>query len=317
MRTEEVVYIGIDVSKETLDIDAGEFGVRKIANTPAQVRKALTAIARKAQGRPPHACFESTGAYHGTLAAECPAMGIAYSILNPCTVKCFAKSVAHAKTDAIDASVIRRYAEVRRPAPTPPPRKAIADLDERLLARESIMKGTVALRCVLATIKTPSARTPLKRLIASNEKKVAEYDRLIAAAVRADAEVAGLADALATVKGVGTLTAAKLVAWMPELGTLGRRRAAALAGLAPHTRESGKWKGKSRTGGGRKHVRVALYMCATSAICDNPEMKAFYGRLVARGVPKLVALTAVMRRLLCHLESVAKDYYARRREVPA
>jgi len=317
MRNTEVVYIGIDVSKETLDMDAGDFGIMKIKNTPAEVRKALTAIARKAQGKPLHACFESTGSYHGTLASECPVMGIAYSILNPYKVMCFAKSVAHAKTDAIDASVIRRYAQVRRPAPTPPPRKALVNLDEHLLARESIMKGTVALRCVLATLKTPAAGKPLKRVIASNERKIAEYDRLIAEAVKADAGVAGLADALATVKGVGGLTAAKLVAWMPELGTLGRRKAAALAGLAPHTRESGKWKGKSRTGGGRRHVRTALYMCATSAICANPQMKAFYERLVARGVIKMVALTATIRRLLCHLESVAKNYYAQRKDVPA
>ena len=317
MRNTEVVYIGIDVSKETLDIDAGDFGVMKIENSPAQVRKALMAVARKAHGNPLHVCFESTGSYHGTLAAECPVMGIAYSILNPWKVACFAKSIAHAKTDALDASLIRRYAQVRRPAPTPPPRKALADLDEHLLARESITKSTVALRCVLATIKTPAAGKPLKRVIASNEKKIAEYDRLIAEAVKADAEVAGLADALASVKGIGELTAAKLVAWMPELGTLGKRKVAALAGLAPHTRESGKWKGKSRTGGGRRHVRTALYMCAVSAMSANPEMKAFYQRLVARGVVKMVALTATIRRLLCYLESVAKNYYAQHKDVPA
>ena len=317
MRNADVVHIGIDVSKETLDIDAGDLGVMKIENAPAQVRKALAAIARKAQGKPLHACFESTGPYHGTLAAECPAMGVAYSILNPWKVACFAKSIAHAKTDAIDASLVRRYAQVRRPAPTPPPRKAIAELDEHLLARESIMKGTVALRCVLSTLKAPEAGKPLRRAIASNEKRVAECDRLVAQAVKADAEVAGLAGALAAVKGVGELTAAKLVAWMPELGTLGRRKVAALAGLAPYTRESGRWKGKSRIGGGRKGVRDALYMPATSARCHDPHMRRAYENLRAKGKDHNVAQAAIMRKLLCYLEGVARDYYAKRREVPA
>ena len=133
-----VVYIGIDVSKDTLDIDAGELGSTKIANAPAEVRKALGGISRRAQGRPLHACFESTGPYHGALAAECPAMGIAHSVLNPCKVACFAKSVANAKTDRIDA-------QARRPKPTPPPSATTAALDELVLAREATMRDGVLL----------------------------------------------------------------------------------------------------------------------------------------------------------------------------
>jgi len=317
MKDTGIVYIGIDVSKDTLDIDAGDLGVMRIGNTPAEVRKAVKAITRKAQGRRLHACFESTGQYHAMLEGECRYMGIAHSVLNPYKVACFAKSVAHAKTDAIDAHAIRRYAEVRRPAPTPPPGKAIADLDGLVLLREALVKTNVALRATLETVRRPAAARPVRRAIACGEKQIAEYDRLIAEAVEADKEVSGLVSALSAVKGVGTLTAAKVAAWMPEIGRLGRRKAAALAGLAPHTRESGKWKGRSRIGGGRKGVRDALFMPATVARRHDPYMKRAYERLVGNGKPYKVAMTAIMRMLICHLEAVAKDYYAKRKEMPA
>ena len=317
MKQTDAAYIGIDVSKETLDIDAGEFGALKIANTPAEARKALGGIARRARAADVvtlHICFESTGPYTGALAAECAARGMPYSILNPYRVACFAKSVAQAKTDRIDASVIRRYAEARRPARTPLPDKAAAKLDEFLLARDAVMKCIVATRALLETVKAPAAAKPLERIIAFSEKKIAEYDRLIAGAVHADARTAGLVAALSSVKGVGTLTAAKVAAWMPEIGTLGRRKAAALSGLAPHTRESGKWKGRARIGGGRKCVRDALFMPATVAIRHDPHLRRVYEGHRARGKPHKVALAAVMRKLICHLDRVARDY--RRTQCP-
>jgi transposase len=318
MKNTDVAYIGIDVSKETLDVDAGDSGVLKIANTPVEVRKMLTTITRKAQeGRALQVCFESTGPYAGALIAECQAMGLPYSILNPYKVKHFATSVATAKTDSIDARLIRLYSEVRHPEPTPAPRKALADLDKLVLAREAVMKGTMALRNVLETLKGSCAAKPAERIIAFNMRKVAEYDRLIAEVMNTDMEVSGLADALGSVKGIGKLTAAKVIAGMPELGRLGRRKVAALAGLAPRTRESGQFKGKSRIGGGRKQVRDALFMPATVAIRHDPQMKRLHANLMAKGKPYKVALGAVMRRLLCHLESVAKDYYAQRKEMPA
>ena len=317
MKAAEVVYIGIDVSKETLDMDAGELGVKTIANRPLEVRKTLAAIARKVQaGKALQVCFESTGPYTGALIAQCQATGLRYSILNPYKVKCFATSLAQAKTDAIDARIIRLYSEVKRPAPTPAPRKVLAELDTLVLAREAVMKSIVALRSTLETLKGAAAK-PIRRIIAFNEKRIAEYDLLIAEAVKTDAEVSGLVDALSEVKGIGTLTAAKVVSGVPEIGMLGRRKAAALVGLAPHTRESGKWKGKSRIGGGRRRVRAALFMPATTAIRYNPEMKRVHAHLLDKGKPYKVALTAVMRRLICHLDSVAKDYYAKHREMPA
>jgi len=311
MKDREVVYIGIDVSKETLDIDAGEYGVRKIENTSAKIRPALAAIARKAD-TPPQVCFES-GAYLARLMAECQGQGIAYSVLNPCKVSYFARSIAPAKTDALDARAIRLYAEITRPAPRPPPRPMLTPLRELVRVRGTLKKHIGALHPTLETVTDPDATQFIRSSMAFLEKKVEKCDRLIAEVVKADEEMSGLVDALSGVKGVGTLTAIQMVARMPELGTLGRRKAAALAGLAPRTRESGQWQGKSFIGGGRKEVRTALFMSATVATRHNPEMKALYERLKATGKPHKVALTAVMRRLLCHLDSVARNYHAQRK----
>ena len=316
MKDTQVVYIGIDVSKDTLDIDAGRLGAAKVANAPAEIRGELKALAKKAQGRALHACLESTGRLGDALVAECRRAGVACSVLNPYKVACFAKSVAHAKTDALDAAVIRRYAETRRPEPSPAPSEAAAALDALLVLREALVKAGVVLKAALDAAKAPAAAKPMRRAVACNGKRIAEYDRLIAGAVAADAETAGLVAALASVKGVGTLTAAKVAAWMPEIGTLGRRKAAALAGLAPRTRESGKWKGVARIGGGRKGVRNALFMPATVARIHDPHMRRAFEALTARGKPYKVALSAVMRMLLCRLDSVARDYRAKLKEMP-
>jgi transposase len=306
----EIEYIGIDVSKETLDIDAGSLGAAKIANTPAQVRKTLAQFTRKAT-LPLQVCFESTGPYIRPLVAVCQAKSMPYSVLNSQRVSSFAKALASAKTDAIDAYLIRLYAQVRRPAPTPILRKALVELDKLVLARDAIVKCNVALTGTLETL-TGSPAKLMRRVIAANKKKIDECGRLIAKTVKSDEETAGLVSALTGVIGVGELTAVKVISGMPELGHLGRRRVSSLAGLAPHTRESGHFKGKARTGGGRKSVRDALFMAATVAIRFDPEMKRFHEGLMARGKPYMVALTAVMRKMLCHLESVAKAYYAQR-----
>ena len=322
MKKNEVAYIGIDVSKETLDIDAGEFGgAMKIKNAPADIRKALKAIAGKAKKaqKPPHACFESTGRYGDELAQACRATGTACSVLNPYKIACFAKSIAHAKTDALDASLIRRYAQVRKPEPAPPPNKSAAELGN-LLLRGTLVNAGVLLRAALSSVPgaaRAAAGKPARAAIASNEKQIKEYDRLIAETVKADAELSELCEALRAVKGVGELTAAKLAAWLPEIGTQGRRRAAALVGLAPRTRESGKWKGLSKIGGGRKAVRDAIFMPATSARRHDPRMKAAYDKLIARGKPPKAAQAAVMRMLVCRLESVAKTHRENRAREPA
>jgi transposase len=310
MKQDDVVHIGIDVAKDSLCISTGAPGAVTIPNTPAQIRKALKAVARKAGGTPPHVCFEATGPYTAALAAECRRAGVAHSVLNPQMVRCFAKSMGAAKTDPAGAEMIRRYAQQRRPAPAPAPDAALERIARLAALRDAAVKHLTALRAMLEGYgATPEGRH-VRRAVRDGERQAAQIDADLRAAVGADAGVAGLVRALAAVEGVGMLTAAKLAALMPELGTLGRRGAAKLAGLAPHTRESGRWKGKAFIGGGRKPVRDALYMPALSAMRHNPEIRRFYERLVSRGKPFKVAITAAMRKLLCHLDAVARAYRA-------
>ena len=317
MKQTQVAYIGIDVSKETLDIDAGVLGAMKINNAPAEIRKALKAIARKVGAdATPRFCFESTGPYGNALAAQCHAAGLRCSVLNPYKVACFAKSVANAKTDRIDAALIRRYAEARRPEPAAAPNKALAEVEKLVLTRDALVKCSVILRAVMDTLRGSAGARVMEGVIAFLERKADKYKELIEAAVEKDEEAAGLVKALRKVKGVGALTAAAVAAGMPEIGTLGRRKAAALAGLAPYVRESGMYKGMARIGGGRKRVRTALFMPATVAIQHDPMMKALHQREIAKGKPYKVALTAAMRRLLCRLESVAKEHLAKRGQEP-
>jgi len=139
-------------------------------------------------------------------------------------------------------------------------------------------------------------------------KKIKTLDRLIAEALKGDARLSGLAGALTEIAGVGVLTAAKVVALVPELGTLGRRRSAAIAGLAPFTRDSGRCKGKTFISGGRAEVRRALFMPATVAIKHNPVLKAVYQNLMKEGKAYKVAITAIMRRLFAHMEAVAAKW---------
>jgi transposase len=318
MKQSGVVYIGIDVSKDTLDIDAGDYGVSKIRNAPAEIRRALAALARKAgPGSTPHVCFES-GSYTDALVAACRAQPLPHSVLNPYRVSCFSKALAGAKTDRIDAGIIRRFAAEKAPRPAPPPSKAAAGLDKLLAARGTLRKATAACQNALGTLgKCPGAAGLIAKAVAQNRALTARLDRLIAEAVAADGELAGLTAALETVKGVGPLTAATLAAWMPELGALGRRGAAKLAGLAPYTRQSGKWKGHTWTGGGRKHVRDALFMPATVARMHDPHLRRVYDGLRARGKPYMVAMTAVMRKLIVRLDAAARAYRAGRGDAKA
>ena len=168
--------------------------------------------------------------------------------------------------ERIDARVIRLFAEARKPAPTPPPSASEIALRKLVLARDALTKCVIQLSGTMEGASGGDAGSVLKSMIVQLRKKIKKLDRLIAEALKGDARLAGLADALTGIAGVGVLSAAKVVALVPELGTLGRRRSAAIAGLAPFTRDSGRCKGKTFISGGRAEVRRALFMPATVAI---------------------------------------------------
>lgn len=311
MKDTEIAHVGVDVSKASLSIDAGTLFTGEIPNTPAKIRSALGRLVKRIEpGKTLHVCLEATGPYGEAVLEECHRAGIRVSVLNPAKVRLYAKAVSEsAKTDLIDARMIRLFAEARKPDPAPPPSKARKTLRELLLAREALSGTLVQFAGTLESVGDEAAKA-VEKSAAAIRKQIKILDAAIRRTLKEDEQLCGLSCALAEIEGVGTLTAAKIVAWVPEIGTLGRRRATSLAGLAPFTRQSGTWKGKSFIGGGRSMVRRALFMPATVAKIHNPVLKAVYERLRQNGKPYKVALTAIMRRLFCHMDAVAAAWLA-------
>jgi transposase len=309
MNDRQVVYVGIDVSKDSLSVDAGALFKGDVPNTPAGIRSLVRKIRKRAgDGCVPHFCFESTGPYSESLFIECCGAGAAASVMNPAKVRRYAQAMSEsAKTDPIDARVIRLFAEARKPDPTPPPSASEIALRKLVLARDALTKCVVQLSGTLEGT-SGDAGSVLRSSVVQLRGKIKKLDRLIAEALKGDARLSGLADALTGIAGVGVLSAAKVVALVPELGTLGRRRSAAIAGLAPFTRDSGRYKGKTFISGGRAEVRRALFMPATVAIKHNPVLKAAYQNLRKSGKAYKVAITAIMRRLFAHMDAVAAKW---------
>jgi transposase len=212
-----------------------------------------------------------------------------------------------AKTDPIDAAVIARFAEATRPA-----LRALPDETTRLLAdlvgrRRQIVEMMAAEGQRDRRALDKRLKKSIARLRKALEKELAELDAAIDDSIRGSPAWVEKEDLLASVPGVGPVVARTLIAELPELGTLDRRQIAALAGLAPWTRQSGQWKGKSLIGGGRGAVRRVLFIAAMVAARHNPILKAFRDKLVAAGKPKMVALIATARKLLTILNAILRD----------
>jgi transposase len=300
------VFVGIDVSKDRLDVHvlpSGEaFSVVHDAEGVVLLCERLLAL------KPHTVALEATGGFEVVAAGGLASSGLPVVVVNPAQVRAFARALGQrAKTDPIDAGVIARFAEAARPEVRPMRDAAQRLLSDLVARRRQILQMLGAERQRLGRALEPRLKKSLRRLITALEKELGEIDGDIDQAVRASPVWRRKEQLLQSVPGVGPVTARTLLAEMPELGTLDRRQAAALAGLAPFTRQSGKWRGKSFIGGGRTQVRTALFMAALSAARFNPQLKAFHRRLIDAGKPKMVALIAVARKLLILLNAVLRD----------
>ncbi|MGA7488670.1 MAG: IS110 family transposase, partial [Xanthobacteraceae bacterium] len=212
-----------------------------------------------------------------------------------------------AKTDPIDAAVIAHFADATKPEPRPLPDAATRLLADLVARRRQIIEMIGAERQREARVTIPRLRKSIARLLKTLQKELTSLDADIDDSVRGSPVWREKEDLLASVPGVGPTIARTLIAELPELGQLNRKEIAALAGLAPFTRQSGQWRGRSFIGGGRAVVRTALFMGAMVAKRHNPVLKAFFDRLVAAGKPKMVALIAVARKLLTILNAILRD----------
>ncbi len=241
-------------------------------------------------------------------AAALVGAGLPVVVVNPAQVRSFARALGkRAETDPIDAAVIARFAEATAPEIRPMPDAATRLLADLVARRRQIVDMIASERQRLRHAPPRRVERSIERLLAALEKELADIDHDIDGAVRGSPAWREAEDLLSSVPGVGPVTSRSLIAELPELGTLDRKQIAALAGLAPFTRQSGTWKGKAFIGGGRASVRTTLFMAALVASRFNPVLKAFHRRLLAAGKPKMLALVAVARRLLTILNAIIRD----------
>jgi transposase len=251
---------------------------------------------------------EATGGFESVAAASLAGAGLPVVVVNPAQVRSFAQALGkRAKTDPIDAAVIARFLAATTPELRPLPDEQTQALADLVTRRRQIVQMIVAERQREKRMTARRVKRSIARLLTALEKELSELDRAIDDTIRGSPAWRQTEDLLQSVPGVGPVIARTLIAEMPELGTLDRREIAALAGLAPWTRQSGKWKGKSFIGGGRSSVRTVLYLGALNAGRYNPVLKAFRQRLIAAGKPRIVAAIAVARKLLTILNAIARD----------
>ncbi len=302
----DAIYVGIDVSKDRLDVHVrpgGEaFAVARDGKGLEQLVERLRALA------PTLVAVEATGGFETIVAAAIAGASVPLAVVNPAQVRHFAQAVGkRAKTDPIDAEVIARFAEAVKPQPRALPDEAARLLAELVGRRRQIIEMLVAERQREKRVDAVRVRKSLARHIAALEKELPIIDHDIDTMVRGSQVWREKENLLTSFPGVGDTLARTFLAEVPELGSLHRREIASLVGVAPFTRQSGRWKGKSMIGGGRAAARSAVFMAALSAIRCNPILRAFYQRLLAAGKPKMVALIAVARKILTILNAMLRD----------
>jgi transposase len=302
----EAIFVGIDVSKDRLDVHVRPS--REAFAVPRDGKGLEELIDRLRALEPQLIAIEATGGFETIAAAAIAGAALPLAIVNPAQVRHFAQAVGkRAKTDPLDAAVIAHFAEAVKP-----PVRPVPDAQARLLAdlvarRRQIIAMIVAERQREKRAAMARVRKGILRHVRMLEKELLDVDEDIGELVRGSPAWREKEDLLITVPGVGNTLARTFLAELPELGTLNRREIASLAGLAPFTRQSGRWKGKSMIGGGRASLRAALYMAALSAIRCNRSLKVFYQRLLSAGKSKMVGLIAVARKILIILNAMLRD----------
>ncbi len=302
----ERVHIGVDVSKDTLDVFIPGGKTLRVKNTPAAVRRMVRGIS----AREPTAmfCCESTGGYERTLLDVCREEGLPVCLMNAQQVRCYAGHLGTLeKTDRIDARLISMAADDKKPAPLAHPTDRQRKLKELWTLRTALITERDRVRNQLEHLSEKETVAAVRRVVASIERQLAALGKRCRELVEEDKDSAAFLGRVQLVKGVGPVTALALAALLPELLVLDDKRLAKLAGLAPIAEQSGTMDGPRHIQKGRGLVRRALYFAALTASRHNKILSAFNERLVKAGKSKKVALVAVMRKLLCLLRRIAQN----------
>jgi transposase len=300
------MYVGIDVAKDRLDVHLrpqGEaFSVARDGDGLAALAERLSTL------RPMLIVMEATGGFEVTVAATLGAARLPLAVVNPRQIRDFARATGKlAKTDALDAAAIAHFAEAVRPEPRPLPDEQAQALGELVARRRQVVEMIVAENHRRRQMTQRLLLRRVDRHLAVLQEELSEIERELDDSVRGTPVWRANDDLLKSVPGVGKTVSRTLLADLPELGTLDRKKISALVGVAPLNRDSGTMRGRRITWGGRASVRSALYMAALVAARHNPVIAAFYKRLRAAGKPAKVAIMACMRKLLTILNAILRD----------
>lgn len=301
----EDIYIGIDVSQDTLDMAAYPTGqLWQYKNSKSGIAKTVGKL--MAVG-PKLIVMEATGGYEQALKNALDEAGLAVAVVNPKRIRDYGRSLGElAKTDRLDAKVMAHFAAKMEPPPQPPRDKAERDLDNLVTRRSQLSDMLTAEKNRLRDYLDQAVQQDIHDHVRWLEDKIADLDKEIKQRISKNPVFSEKAKLYKSMKGVGDVLASTLIAKVPEMGRINQREIASLAGLAPVNRDSGKFRGKRMIHGGRAMVRKAAYMPAVVAIRFNPAIKALYQRLIAKGKLKKVALIACMHKMLTILNSMAK-----------
>jgi transposase len=300
------VFVGIDVGKDRLDVHIRPLGQHLVVDND---EAGLAELAARLDARSPRLIvLEASGGYERPAAVALIDRGLRVAVVNPRQTRKFAAALGRlAKTDRIDAAVLAHFAEAIRPAARAVADGAIDRLQKLLARRRQLVVMRNAEKQRLGKAEDPITRRSLKAMIASLDKQLGVLDKAIGRRIEADPAIAEKLERLKTVPGIGDVSARTLIAELPELGRASRHEIAALSGVAPISRDSGRYRGKRKIQGGRVEVRAPLYMATLVAIRHNPVIRPFYRRLRAAGKPAKVALVACMRKLLTMLNAMLRD----------
>lgn len=299
--------VGIDISKDWLDVcRIPDAGAARFPNTDPGHMALIAWLAEP--GVPVRVIFEATGAYHRALQLALERAAQPFCKVNPRQARRFAQAIGRlAKTDRLDAAMLARMGEVLMLEPQRPQGEMQFDLNALSAARRALVKERTALLARRSIAVHALVQRQLDRRLEAVKADIAELDAALASLVEANAALRARQAILVSIPGIAETSAVKLLAEMPELGRIDGRQAASLAGLAPITRSSGRWQGHAFIGGGRAELRRALYMPALAASRHNPELRAVYERLLAAGKPKMLAIVAIMRKLLLLANALIRD----------
>ena len=299
--------IGIDVAKKSFDLHAlKDKRDMKFTNDPQGI-EACIEVAEEI--RPKLIVMEATGGYEALIAASLQARGFAVAVVNPRRARNFALATGRlAKTDKLDARDLARYGSALDPMPSEKIDENARKLRDLVARRHQLIKLRTAENNRVEHARDREVSRSLKVIIAAVDREIVKIDKKIKDHIDSQPELGEKADRLKDVPGIGDITAHLLVTELPELGRCTRREIAALVGVAPINRDSGQFRGKRMTGGGRRQLRARLFMPMLSVVNHNPAIKPYYNKLIHdKGKPPKVAIVAAMRKLLSMINQMLKN----------